>query len=201
MSQSGTMRWIVLCSMSLLLAACTSPDVVQNPTPVAGSPAPAAAMTLEQVVFQPGDLPADFAAGRISTNPPNEFRDAPPAAEVARVSLNFQGLNSGDATVLRYESTEARDQAFEQVAAAKQQVQPQAAPPPEPVGERALLVPGGLIQGVNNNTYMSNSTEILFARCGVLALVRLNLEMPERDELVTNYARQLDGRLAPLVCE
>lgn len=217
---------VVVCGAGLVLyernrrsmvPAIPAPNVALSMQPVAADRL--AALNLQDLAFRPGDLPQTYTVASTSNTLPSTVRDVPPPLKTLFAGIARQGLNEGSTTILMYSSLDQRDAAFQSLVAAYPQQfvgvpgsgpseaaaspAPSALPPFE-VGDRTHMIQDVLLFDPDNpQTYTKG---IVFARCGAVVLIQIGSADTSggdaaSEPLAVEYARALDARLAPLVCQ
>lgn len=173
-------------------------------------PAPAdelAAIDLEPLLYEPGDLPEAYSKWQVSSGINRLFRDAPQPAGTLNIALKRNDVQAAVTSVLLYPDVEQRDAAYELAVSRRTEATHAIGPAgrmdfPTPeargsdLGERsAIFLGSGFGTG--------EQAEVAFTRCGAVVWVHVyGGQQGERiGDLATRYARRLDSRLAPVVCE
>lgn len=187
---------------ALLLAACGAPRAAEEQPPaVAVSTQPVEAAKLAALDLQPLLLAADdgLAAAQVSTRKPYFLDKVPPPARLVWLNLQQTNLNAGTAALLVYNSAEEADLAFKAHTARWITQRPDAG-----LGEVSIVTDQG--EGLTSGPTELGITSIglaTFRRCSAIVDIRmLDLRAPDGlMEVATAYARRVDARLAPAVCE
>jgi hypothetical protein len=198
-------KYIVIVVCIVILAACApSADAVSTaiaqtqaaqPTPtVPPTPTriPLDEINLEELLIMPGDLPTDFEGQQVKS----ELSPTLKAIEIPEgINMVSQAFRNGDwasegVTIVLYKSAEEAEKHFTDKLNTD-------LPEVEGLGERSLISEGGtLCEGC--------AIQIIFIRCNALVFVDVFDQLRSRDtvyEIITTYAKRLDTRLQPLVCE
>ena len=163
---------LLVCVLILLTTAC-------------GGPPRPAAVDLEPLLVQPGDLPIGMGTGQMRDNPAVEVEDLPVAAQTVYRDFVRDDTPAGDVVVWRYTSRTDAEQAYGMIA----EIMAGHAAPHGTIGERAK---------VHADTESASAVAAaVFVRCNVVA----SIVMYHSDlETVQNYARRLYKRLQAAVC-
>lgn len=172
----------------VLLIACGGGTATLPPTvpPVPTSPPttiPLAAIDLEPLLIQPGDLPAGITGAQVKDVAPPAFKAYPPATKAIDQRLQRDGETIGGIVVLLYEEQSALEQA-KILATTTSEV----SRPLDSVGEGGKAFLGSDLLPLRGVT---------FVRCRAIADVSMGRVAIEE---VIAYAKRLDRRLAGVVC-
>lgn len=197
----------------LLVAACTASPATQEPldlpvsttapaatiTPTVTSthtPQPSATPTLiplsqldlTGIIYQPGDLPADFVLIDMRRIGTARMESVPPADLVTEVNFNIPGTDDTiNVLVFVYESLQAAGDAYLQVG--------MGAAATSDFGEQAFVFNQAFLE--DEAAYAS---EAGFLRCHAIALLTMfTLDWADAT-LLPAYAQKLDARLADVAC-
>ena len=163
---------ILIAVVVLLLTACGG-----------ASPQSLAALDIEPLLVQDGDLPAGVAGAQVRDTAPGMFSSVPKADKTISVQLANSVKQIGNVTVLLYAQDADRDSAFATVM--------------DGMGEPVDLAGIGDRAVGESVPLLSTVTDVLFIRCHALAHTRmLGVDMAA----ATAYMKRLDKRLQSAVC-
>lgn len=193
----------------LVLAACSSSESsiqtaiakTEQAQPVAApseSPIPLSQINLENLLLQDGDLPTVFVGQQVISRPPVDIGSVPSPDQAINRAFRAGDFASDGVTILLYESAFDLERAYDIVVGIiSESAQPRAL---AQVGESAVLTeetsdPSLMLVGIPPAT----SAKVVFIRCH--ALVYIDLFASEADaNVAADYARRIDQRLQPVVC-
>lgn len=194
----------ILAICMMVLSACgPSAEAIQEAivqTQAAALPTPTSEPTkipldsidLEELLILPGDLPTNFEGQQIRSELPEALTKIGITKGINTVSQGFKVSEWGSdgVTITVYRTAqEAKDIFVEKLNTDLPKV--------EGLGDLSIVSEGGtLCEGC--------SIQVLFVRCNALVYVDIFNQMATRDyvyETITTYAKRLDERLQPLVCE
>lgn len=202
---------------SAALPTTSGPQGGLSTQPVSGDQL--AALDLQGVAFQPGDLPDAYSLAGISSNVPAGIRGIPTPLNVFSFDLDRDGLNNGSVTILLYDSLSNRDAAYESLvennpsrviggpsapASDSASVPVQPSLPAFVIGNRAHVIQDLLLFDAGNPTVYTRG--VVFARCAAVVLIEVGSPSSSTSNaasppLAVDYAQKLDTRLTPLVCQ
>ncbi len=182
--------WLVIATVGVLTLVGCGGSAPETPSDTI-APASAPEVAVEDVLLESGDLPEGFAKGE---RPAGEYVGSmweniarPDARHEQWIALN--GENRGSTQVFLYGAEVDARFAYGQVEALVTQESTGQAPQPiEELGEQAALGTGTF-----------GNTDLAFRRCNATVYIRLS-GLPNISDLV-RYARRLDERLTPVVCD
>lgn len=159
----------------------STPTIVPTATPV-----PLADLDIEPLLVADGDLPSSFQPGQIEDLVINDDMPKPEQATVRL--LDFADGPGGYVAVYLYANEDDRNEAFDRVVGSGGE-------DVSGIGERAKVnAPGANIP----------IATVSFIRCHAVVSVRLKVEtklnLPPDSRVAENYAKRLDKRLQPVVC-
>jgi hypothetical protein len=147
-------------------------------------------VNLQQQIFQPGDLPADFSAGSPGAAVPERFADFPPAQYQISVEFSTGGSWAGNASVFLYSEAADIEKAFNPKGEAYDESQAL-----EGLGDKSSFLEFSIPYGTGATTL--DGANAFWVRCSAVAEIRL---VTRNVDDVKNYALALDQRIAPFVC-
>lgn len=173
----------------------------QQRAAVATTPALQAGADLESLLFQPGDLPDGTTAAHSDNPSPINFEDNPPAATIVGLTFATENWGAGSVSVLLYTSGADVSSAFTRLTESvlRDEASAGAKPQPKPaIGEQARAAQLTLA----SSTYGKDTVSVVtFTRCRALVDIRLNGRAGMTIETALAYAKALDTRLTPKVCQ
>jgi hypothetical protein len=207
------MRWMIGLLGLALLAGCGAPAVSQqdaqatafarinagliDSAPVVPTAAPVslAALDLEPLLIQSGDLPAGLSGAQILDSAPQAYTSMqiPEADGFVFQRLQRGGDPAGYIVVSLYGDTVKRDATYARLLEDFQGAAKHGGATPQEVsdvGERATIV--------ERSSYFSGAHAI-FVRCQSVVDVRMAGDLVEKAEVLA-YARRLDRRLQTALC-
>lgn len=201
-------RCIALITMPVLAACSSSESSVQtaiaetqqaqpSATP-SETPVPLSQLNLENLLIQDGDLPPIFVGQQVVSRPPVDIGSVPPADLAINREFRAGEFGSDGVTILLYESLDDLERAYDIVAGVIAEKTP--ARPLSQVGEKAVVTERTigeslLLLGMSSAT----SAKVVFIRCHAVVYIDLFASVADA-EMAAEYARRIDQRLDPLVC-
>ncbi len=166
----------------------TAPPIKNAPTPAPSSPPPVAWLG-QDLLWQPGDLPAGVQPDRLATQIPEYFELKYQARPDAAVWLSFgrdsRHADYGHVEAYYFLKDALLKRAYEQLTQVDENSHP--GTPLPSIGEQATLFPGG------------GSLALFFRRCHTLVVIRF-LNTTEQQALLS-YASRLDQRVKAVDCD
>jgi hypothetical protein len=198
-------KYLLVVFCLLILAACApSADAVSTaiaqtqaaiPTATA-TPAPTKIpldkINLEELLIVPGDLPADFQGQQIKHELPKGLQGLGIAKGINTASQSFRNSEwaSDGVTITVYNSSAEAKTNFDDNLNND-------LPKVDGLGDTSIIYESGTLCD-------RCSFKIVFIRCNALVYVDIFDQLATHDdvyETITTYAKRLDKRLAPLICE
>lgn len=145
------------------------------------------ALPLEALLIQAGDFPSAYKIGDASNVIPERYKDNPVAQKQISVGLTRNDSWQGDVSIFLYEKQTDIDKSYGQESAHSEDI--------SGLGEKSNLIvfsvpySGGVLDGLN----------LVFIRCSAVVHMRILVEGITKDDIIA-YAKRLDKRLAPSVC-
>lgn len=173
----------LLAVLMVVLVGCgssTQPTAIPSSTAV-----PLSQINLEPLLVQSGDLPAGLSGSQVRDEAPEMFRDMPKYENVIYQRFENKGQVVGGITVFLYASGNDINSAYSSI----EKGIGSGTEPLSDIGEKGIVAELSLL----DNT----STDILFVRCQAVVHIR----MPGDKTDSTPYARRLDKRITPVVCQ
>jgi len=174
-----------------MLASCTSlmptaTDIAIRPTETPTVDFESLRGQFEQSLVQTGDFTDNFTGQTIFDIPPLDpqypYEILPTADLIVRQEIrNEYTKKTGDVIIFLYQETQSRDNAFGTVKWSNNSVD---------IGEKGAWT--------SAKFWTDNWTEIVFTRCHAFVFISIH---GLSGELTANYARRLDRRIGPLVCQ
>jgi hypothetical protein len=201
-------KWVVSALCAVILAACApsapSTDAISTAIAQTQAAIPTATLTpvptkipideinLEALLILPGDLPAQFEGQQIRSHFPERLNGLgiPEGINTASQSFRNDEWASDGVTITIYKSADEAKTNFTDNLNNK-------LPKVDGLGDDSLINEEGTLCD-------RCSMQIIFIRCNALVYVDIFNELADRDavyETITTYAKRLDKRLQPLVCE
>jgi hypothetical protein len=186
-----------LVLFTLLLASCSaSPTARQVQSTAVSSQTsstsvPLSDVNLDDILLNPGDLPPEYIGQQISHNPPAIFESVQEVVQVVQQPFEVGKYPSDGITIFLFSSPTDLDSAYKRVT---EIISIGALEPLSEVGEKAVIQEEG--QGV----FLVTSVQVVFIRCHALVYIQLFASDATTD-LATSYAKKVDKRISPLVCD
>lgn len=157
-----------------------TPEPTATPTPI-----PIADLDLSPLIIQAGDLPAGFTAAQLRDAAPDMYRDLPVAENTIYQQLAYNDALARGVAIFLYPNSEDRETAYTLIA-------------------DGMIDPSSIAFGEKAAAFSANiggvkMTEVVFIRC--IAVVHISFSNLQDLDAVTAYAKRLDERLAPLICQ
>jgi len=172
-----------------------TPMPTNTPTP---TPIPLSELRLEPLLIQPGDLPAGFSGAQVKDVAPSLFDDLPTAENTIDQRFERGGDTAGGVTVFLYDSTSEIEEAYALIMSIEadssimggMNVQAVAG-----VGEQAIVS----VLSLSVWGFTLESSDLAFIRCN--AVVHIGMVGVVDIDTIKAYAKRLDSRLEPVVCQ
>ncbi len=181
--------WLVVATIGVLALVGCGGSAPETPSDTL-APASAPEVAVEDVLLESGDLPEGYAAGE---RPTGEYVGSM-WESIARPDARHEqwiaagGENQGAAQVFLYEAEGDVELAYSQMEALLTRQADEAPHGISDIGEQSLASPVG-----------TGTMDLTFRRCHAAVYIRLG-GLPNISDLV-RYARRLDERLTPAVCD
>lgn len=216
---NAVITFVAICTLAMLVACQPAATAVPSASmPPAATPAASQAPAMpgsvpvsgdiQGLLVASGDLPAGYTPGPITDTLPNEPGGMPAASLVVGQKMDgpvFAVYMHASAMVGVRVYARAADAATGYQLLAQTQrsrVGPgDSAAEHSDIGEQALSVASSaLIPNAQGGKEAAYSSAIVFARCRAVITIAF-LDAQDRTDTVLSYARSLDGRLRPLLCQ
>lgn len=179
---------ICLLAVSIIILGCGGGQLWGEPTSKLLTSAQISEVKLELLSFQAGDLPAKYEIAVPTTTIPERFKDFPVAQNQISVEITLFGSWAGNATIFLYERQADIDKAFQLSSGTANETI-------SGLGEKSVFAAFSIPYGTEGGTI--DGANVLFVRCSAVVEIRL---ITENNEDVIAYAKRLDERLMPAVC-
>lgn len=209
----GVKKIIIIVICILVVTGCgQSPEAIEAAlaeTQMAYTPTPSATalptdtpeptlvpfseLNIEDLLFQSGDLPADYEMGQIRNDLIKDLRNLPDAVQIVQVTIAEGSFVSDGVVVFLYDDLSVAEKAYTEAEKAIkreegtfQQI--------NNVGEK-----GGLVLGPTDILFGTKANYLVFIRCHAVTYIQLFGKYSSRD-IILNFGERVDKRLESVVC-
>lgn len=154
---------------------------------------PFAELDIEALLFQEGDLPAEYKMGQITNDLIKDLRNLPKASQIIQVTISEGSFLSDGAIALLYDDLSDVEKAYSEAEKAIQREEGSFEKISD-IGEK-----GALVIGPMSVLFATRTNYLVFVRCHAVVYIQLFGSYSSRS-IILNYGERIDKRLQAVVC-